>query len=116
MRSRLSTTAALAALLALGLTARAITQSATAANSKPTFGTFGIDTAQIDPTVKPGDDFFRHVNGKWLTTFTIPPDKASYGAFDLLADKAEADVRTLIAELGKTPPAPGSVSQKVVDL
>jgi putative endopeptidase len=116
MRSRLSTTAALAVLLALGLTARPLTQSAATPSGKPTFGTFGIDTAQIDASVKPGDDFFRHVNGKWLTTFAIPPDKASYGAFDLLADKAEADVRTLIAELGKTPPAAGSVQQKVVDL
>jgi endothelin-converting enzyme/putative endopeptidase len=115
MRSR-PPTAALAVLLALGFAARVPTQSAPAAAAKPTFGTFGIDTAQMDASVKPGDDFYRYVNGRWLSTFAIPPDKAAYGAFDLLADKAEADVRALITELGKTPPAAGTVAQKVVDL
>ena len=85
-------------------------------SGKPVFGTFGIDTAQIDPSVKPGDDFFKYVNGKWLATFKIPADKASYGAFDLLNDKAEEDVRTLLGDLGTSHPAPGSVGQKVIDL
>ena len=75
---------------------------------KPVMGAFGIDTAQIDSSVKPGDDFFTYVNGKWLATFKIPADKASYGAFDLLSDKAEEDVRTLLAELGTSRPAAGS--------
>src|SRR3954465_7589207 len=83
---------------------------------KPVFGTFGIDTAQMDPAVKPGDDFFKYVNGKWLATFKIPADKASYGAFDLLNDKAEEDVRALLGDLGTSHPAPGSVGQKVIDL
>ena len=56
------------------------------------------------------------MNGRWLVTFTIPADKPSYGAFDLLRDKAEEDVRTLLAELGRTRPVPGSVGQKVIDL
>src|SRR6478752_10515256 len=44
-----------------------------AAAPKPAFGTFGIDTAQMDTTLKPGDDFYKYVNGKWLSTFKIPP-------------------------------------------
>jgi len=83
---------------------------------KPALGTFGIDTAQMDTAVKPGDDFFSYVNGKWVATFKIPADKAAYGGFTLLADKAEEDVRTLITELARTPPPAGSVQQKVVDL
>ena len=82
----------------------------------PVMGTFGIDTAQMDTSVKPGDDFYKYVNGRWLATFKIPADKASYGAFDLLSDKAEEDVRALLAELGTSRPAPGSVGQKVIDL
>ena len=116
MRSRLSITAAVAVVLTLGLAARPSTQSATPAAGTPAFGTFGIDTAQMDRSVEPGDDFFRYVNGTWLSTFAIPPDKASYGAFDLLNDKAEADVRALIEALSKAPAKPGSVQQKVVDL
>ncbi len=87
-----------------------------AQSGKPALGTFGIDTAQMDTSIKPGDDFFKYVNGKWLATFKIPADRASYGIFTLLADKAEEDVRTLITELSKTPPPAGSVQQKVVDL
>jgi putative endopeptidase len=87
-----------------------------AQGGKPVFGTFGIDTAQMDTAVKPGDDFYRYVNGKWLATFTIPADKSAYGAFDLLGDKAEEDIRTLLGELGKSRPPAGSVGQKVVDL
>jgi putative endopeptidase len=79
------------------------------------FGTFGVDTAQMDSSVKPGDDFFKYVNGKWLSTFKIPADKARYGVFDALIDKSESDVHALLDELAKTQPAPGSVQKKVVD-
>ena len=85
------------------------------AAAKAAFGTFGVDTAQMDSSVKPGDDFFKYVNGKWLSTFKIPADKASYGVFDALLDKSESDVHALLDELAKTQPAPGSVQKKVVD-
>jgi endothelin-converting enzyme/putative endopeptidase len=83
---------------------------------KPTFGTFGIDLAAMDTSVKPGDDFYRYVNGKWVSSFAMPADKARYGVFDALRDKSETDVRTLLDELAATPPAAGSVQQKVADL
>jgi len=86
-----------------------------AAPPRASFGTFGIDTAQMDSSVKPGDDFYKYVNGKWLSTFRIPADKASYGVFDALVDRSESDVHALLDELGKTQPAPGSVQKKVVD-
>src|SRR5262252_9465490 len=85
------------------------------AAAQAAFGTFGVDTAQMDSSVKPGDDFFKYVNGKWLSTFKIPADKASYGVFDALVDKSESDVHALLDELAKTQPAPGSVQKKVVD-
>ena len=86
------------------------TPPAAAASPKPAFGTFGIDTAEMDTTVKPGDDFYKYVNGKWLSTFKMPADKASYGVFDALNDKSENDVHTLLEDLSKTPPASGSAS------
>ena len=91
--------AAAAALLLTTLDAPSplLAQSAPAPTpGKPVMGAFGIDTAQMDTSVKPGDDFFKYVNGKWLATFKMPADKASYGAFDLLSDKSEDDVRTLL--------------------
>jgi len=70
----------------------------------------------MDATVKPGDDFYKYVNGKWLATFKIPADKPSYGVFDALTEKSENDVHALLEDLSKTPPAAGSVQRKVVDL
>ena len=70
----------------------------------------------MDRSVKPGDDFFRYVNGKWLATVKIPADKSRFGMFDALRDQAEADVRALVESLAKTPQPAGSVRQKVGDL
>src|SRR5215475_4985989 len=85
------------------------------AAAKAAFGTFGVDTAQMDSSVKPGDDFFKYVNGKWVSTFKIPADRARYGVGYALADKSESDVHALLDQLAKTQPAPGSVQKKVVD-
>ena len=60
------------------------------------YGTWGVDLAGMDPSVKPGDDFFRYVNGKWAASTQIPPDRTSYGAFAVLRDLSESRVRTLI--------------------
>src|SRR5688572_4104257 len=60
------------------------------------YGTWGIDLEGMDTTVKPGDDFFKYVNGKWVATTQIPPDKTSFGAFALLGDLSEARVRALL--------------------
>ncbi len=81
----------------------------------PMYGKFGIDTAQMDTSIPPGDDFYRYVNGKWIETFKIPADKARYGIFDALLDKSETDVKALLEELSKAPQPAGSMKQKVVD-
>jgi putative endopeptidase len=60
------------------------------------YGTWGIDLAGMDTSVKPGDDFFRYVNGTWLKTATIPPDRTSYGAFPILGDLSEARVHAIL--------------------
>ncbi len=93
-------------------------QAAAPASESPkaALGTFGIDTTAMDTTVKPGDDFYRYVNGAWVSTFEMPADKARYGVFDALRDKSETDVRTLLDALAATPRTAGSVQQKVADL
>ena len=50
----------------------------------------------MDLSVRPQDDLFGHVNGTWLREFEIPADKASAGAFTVLVDEAEAQVREII--------------------
>ena len=58
--------------------------------------TSGIDIASLDPLVRPQDDLFRHYNGKWLTEYEMPADRASDGIFRKLHDEAEAQVRQII--------------------
>src|SRR4051794_41976072 len=55
----------------------------------------------MDLSVRPQDDLFGHVNGRWLMTTEIPADKGSWGPFVQLADVAEEQVRTIIEELAE---------------
>src|SRR5690606_23384395 len=57
------------------------------------YGTWGIDTAGMDTSVEPGDDFFRYVSGTWADSTDIPSDKSMYGSFLVLRDLSEARVR-----------------------
>lgn len=67
----------------------------------------GLALANMDTRVKPGDDFFRYVNGHWLATAKIPDDRPADGAFYMLRDKSLADVRVLVEGLdAKAPPIP----------
>src|SRR6188472_3319052 len=55
----------------------------------------------MDLTVRPQDDLFGHVNGRWLQEQEIPADKGSWGPFVELADAAEIQVREIIEELAE---------------
>ena len=72
--------------------------AAPATDASPVFGTFGIELANIDESVDPGDDFNRYVNGVWLDSFEIPSDQSRYGVFNMLRDEAEIHVREIIEE------------------
>jgi len=73
------------------------------AADKPKLGTFGVDLTSIDKSVKPGDNFFRHVNGKWLKTAVIPPDRSQAGSFQDLQILSETRMRAIIDDLEKKP-------------
>jgi len=60
------------------------------------YGPWGVDLDGMDTSLRPGDDFFRYVNGKWAQNTQIPPDKSSYGAFMILRDLSEKRVREII--------------------
>lgn len=77
--------------------------------------TSGITLKNMDTKVKPGDNFANYVNGTWLKTMKIPADKASYGAFDLLYDQSQKDVKAIIEDAAKGSNAEGSNEQKIGD-
>ena len=63
----------------------------------------GITLDELDPAVRPQDDLYRHVNGKWLDRTDIPSDKARWGSFHMLAEEAEKAVQTIILEAQDAP-------------
>lgn len=81
---------------------------------KAAIGTWGFDTTGMDTAVKPGDDFFKYANGKWLETTKIPDDQTRWGAFSKLALEAEERVQEIIKTVPSDAPA-GSAEQKVHD-
>jgi predicted metalloendopeptidase len=64
------------------------------AASAPTLS--GVDLQYADRSVRPQDDLYRYLNGKWLDTFQLPPDKASYGSFTFLYDATQEQLRTIV--------------------
>ena len=74
----------------------------------------GILLDELDPAVRPQDDLFRHVNGRWIERTAIPDDKARYGSFTVLAEEAEAAVRDIVHESQTA--EPGTEARKVGDL
>ncbi|GAA3813084.1 M13 family metallopeptidase [Cellulomonas soli] len=56
----------------------------------------GIDLTALDPDVRPQDDLYAHVNGRWLASHEIPADRAMDGAFRALHDLSEERVRDII--------------------
>ncbi|MFC5568770.1 M13 family metallopeptidase [Lysobacter yangpyeongensis] len=101
--------------LAVALTAIPLVQAADI-DAKPQLGTFGVDLGARDASVKPGNDFNRYVNGHWLDTYQLKDYETSYGSFNELRDRSEAQVHALIEELQQRKDlAAGSDAQKVRD-
>ncbi|GAB3615721.1 M13 family metallopeptidase [Okibacterium endophyticum] len=74
----------------------------------------GIDITELDSSVRPQDDLYRHVNGRWLDRTEIPDDKARWGSFHMLAEEAEKAVQAIIIEAQDA--RPGTEERKVGDL
>ena len=55
----------------------------------------------MNPDIRPQDDLFGHVNGRWLDETEIPSDRSSWGPFVQLADIAEEQVHAIIEELAR---------------
>jgi putative endopeptidase len=61
----------------------------------------GVNIALMDKTVKPGNDFFKFVNGTWLKNTQIPADRNRWGSFDELRKKTDSDVMTILKDASK---------------
>ncbi|MCA1245467.1 M13 family peptidase [Massilia sp. MS-15] len=76
----------------------------------------GIALEYVEPGVRPQDDFFQHLNGKWLKSVEIPADKSSWGAFHKLHDDTQPQLRAIIEKSAATKGArAGSEEQLIGD-
>ena len=62
-----------------------------------------IDPANMDPSVKPGDNFYRYANGGWLKKNPVPASKTSWGSFHVLREESTERLRTLLEDAAKNP-------------
>lgn len=85
-------------MISVMLLAFTITHQSGAQNMKDRKNVLGIHVQNMDPKEKPTNDFFRYVNGAWLDKVEIPADRTSWGSFNELRKKTDADVLEILNE------------------
>ncbi|HEX8607372.1 MAG TPA: M13 family metallopeptidase [Pedobacter sp.] len=75
-----------------------------------------IDPANMDLTVKPGDDFYNYASGTWVKNNPVPAKETRWGTFNALRDFNSNAVRSVVEEAAADKSAPaGSVKKRVGD-
>ncbi len=74
-----------------------------------------LDRTEMDTTVRPGDNFYRFVNGGWLARTQIPADRSSYGAFNMADDSVQPRLRKLVKDALGAHATVGSDQRKIAD-
>jgi endothelin-converting enzyme/putative endopeptidase len=85
------------------------------ADEKAAIGAWGVDTAGLSRTVRPGDDFYRYVNEGWLKTAKLPPGMASIDPFVEVQLSTEQRVAEIITEAREGNDAPGTPERMIAD-
>jgi putative endopeptidase len=106
-----------AGALCIGLAFGTAVAADAPASAKPAKPVSGIEMQHVNANVRPQDDFYEHVNGKWLQSTTIPKDKSGWGAFAKLRDDVQPQLRAIIesAAADKSAKA-GSETRKIGDM
>ena len=96
------------------LTVMSLTMLATACNK--TQLTSGVSMDNLDTTVNPAEDFYHYACGGWLKAHPLDAEHSRYGAFDVLAETNQEQLRTLIDSLTNNANEPGSIGDKIATL
>jgi putative endopeptidase len=83
---------------------------------KPQFGTWGVDTAAMDRSIRPGNDFFDYVLGSWVKKAQIRPDDTCTGTDLDIQDKLDSDIASVVKGAVAQRAAKGEVSQQIGDM
>ena len=99
-------------LVAIGLAGVELRSSPNGADQPKSWG---FDTANLDKTCKPCDDFYQFAMGGWMKANPIPPEYSVWGSFSQLADKNQKNLREILEAAASTKGSPGTNEQKIGD-
>lgn len=74
-----------------------------------------VEVDEIDTSIKPGDNFFRYVNGIWYDTAKIADDQSGVGSYSFLNIPQKKLLENILEEVSATDNPAGSIEQKVGD-
>ena len=75
-----------------------------------------IDPANMDKSVKPGDDFYKYAGGTWMKNNPVPAKETRWGSFNILRDfNANAINKVIETAVADKKAAAGSVTKRVAD-
>src|SRR6266436_606895 len=72
-------------------------------------------TANIDPTVNPGQDFFTYANGGWLKRNPIPNTESAWGIGNVVREQLYLNLRSINEQAAAVSATSGSDQQKIGD-
>lgn len=75
----------------------------------------GINPADLDKNVNPGESFYDFACGGWMKANPLPDAYSRYGSFDRLAEDNNKRIHSILSELEKGEYAKGTVEQKLSD-
>src|SRR5580698_5290869 len=76
----------------------------------------GIQTQNLDRSVKPGDNFYLYANGDWIKRTELPADRAGLGVFSIIDDRTNKFNAEIIGDAAKSNAPAGSDQRKIADL
>ncbi|HKW64862.1 MAG TPA: M13 family metallopeptidase [Candidatus Acidoferrum sp.] len=103
---------AVVCILAISLAAIGLQGSPKAADQPKSWG---FNTANLDKTCQPCDDFYQFAMGGWMKANPIPPEYSVWGSFSQLADKNQQNLRAILEAAADSKAEPGSNEQKIGD-
>ncbi len=83
--------------MAIGAIAGSLLSFTPPGDKKPKF----IDRANMDLSVKPGDNFYLYANGNWLRNNPVPSSKTRWGSFDMLREESSKRMQSLLTNATK---------------
>ena len=106
----------LGAALAAGMVLTGCADSRHQQAAKPKYGTWGVETADMDKTVRPGDNFFDYVVGSWAKKAQIPSDKTCAGNDLKIQNQLDDDLKKIVEGAAAENAPDGDISQQIGDL